>query len=289
MVGQETPKLHRHRIRSFAEAQVWPVGDSCAEPERGGHPRTGTHQRDRLGGLGAAMYDSASALAQREPGDAVEDVRTLGVDYGERSGRCKHWRPAARESTTETCPDTPVGGTATALQWAKRFERHEGDPELWLAALAREKNADTYRPVMHKLRAWAKALKEAETFDQVNLGRLVCSKVSLRRIPRIVDAYLDPQRPNWEAAKLYTGTVDAEGAVSPTLRGCVARRTREESKVINSRSQSRELRGGGGGAGSSSQAAAAAGDAAAAGGLPGSEGRGRKSGRARGVAAAPQT
>ena len=71
----------------------------------------------------------------------------------------------------------------------------------------------------------------AGTFDQVNIGAFVSLEVVARRIQLITEAYSNPARPNWEAARLFMGQTLAEDAVVPALRTYVAKRRRARSST----------------------------------------------------------
>ena len=58
-----------------------------------------------------------------------------------------------------------------------------------------------------------------------------------------MEAYGSPARPNWEAARLFTGQTPAEDGEVPTLRTCVAKEAKEESDIISARHKARELKG----------------------------------------------
>ena len=60
----------------------------------------------------------------------------------------------------------------------------------------------------------------------MNIGCLVSLEIIARRIQLIVEALQNPQRPNWEAAKLFAGLPGVEDAVAPALRSYVARRAK---------------------------------------------------------------
>ena len=236
--------------------------------------------------LRAGRGDDAPKAPATAEGD---DVRTLWVEYDEQGERYKPWRMAVRESTSESFSDSPLEGPPTVLHLAKHYDRHGGDPRQWLQIWAREKKIENTDRILHELRVLVDTRHFAGTFDQLNLGSLVCLGVVARRIQLVVGAYSGPQRPNWEATRLFSGQPLVEDGASPALRSLVARKAKEESEIVNVRVRARELRGAGGGrllAPAAAEAAASAGEAVEGGALPAAgRGRGKKLSRALGPAA----
>ena len=103
---------------------------------------------------------------------------------------------------------------------------------------------------MHERRILVQALEYGGCHDQLNLVNLASMEYIGRRIQAVVDAHsINPQKPNYEVANLFTGQTRARDVVSPGLRSHVARRARDEAEVEKSRQKTRELRGGGKGGG----------------------------------------
>ena len=222
---------------------------------------------------------SESENAAASAPNVEAEVRTLWVDYDEQGERHKSWRKVVQESTSESWGDSPLEGPATMLHLAKHYERHGGDPRQWLQQWAREKHLEATDRAMHEMKVLMDIMYFAGSFDQLNVGALVCLEVAARRAQLIVEALAVPGRPCWDSAKLYSGQSLAEDGVSPALRTFVAKKAREESEIIHARAKARELRGPGT---AGAQAEAAVDGAEASGGLPArGRGRGRGGGRGR--------
>eukprot|EP00972_Heterocapsa_arctica_P107712 15864873-Heterocapsa_arctica.AAC.1 len=87
------------------------------------------------------------------------------------------------------------------LHLAKHYDRHGGDPRQWLNQWAREKHIDPNNRIMHEMRVLMDIMVFAGTYDQVNVGALVSLECTARRAQLIVEAYTNPARPSWEAAR----------------------------------------------------------------------------------------
>jgi len=65
-----------------------------------------------------------------------------------------------------------------------------------------------------------------------------------RRLQTIFDAYeLNPAKPNFEAARYYSGMGVPTDAVAPQLRSFAANQARNDAEVEKQRQKVRELRG----------------------------------------------
>ena len=70
----------------------------------------------------------------------------------------------------------------------------------------------------------------------------MCFEVASRRLQSTVDAYSqDAARPQWQAARLYSGVGSAIDAVSPELKHYIARKAKEEVEVESVRGRTRML------------------------------------------------
>ena len=182
-------------------------------------------------------------------------MRTLWVDYDEQGQRYKEWRRVVAECTETKHEDSPVQGPPSCLHMMKHWERHGGNPRLWLDVWCRNRNISQGERVYHELSVLLELFYVGGTYDQLNMGCLVCFEVAARRIQSVIDAYSqDPSKPQWNNARLYSGVSSAMELVSPELRHYVARRAKEEIEVDTMRTRNRTL--------------GLAADASAAGGLP---------------------
>lgn len=106
------------------------------------------------------------------------------------------------------------------------------------------------------------------------MGGLVALEVLGRRIQLIQEAYGNPARPSWDAARLFSGVSGMDGGISPALHGWVSKRANEEADITLARA--REARGAL--PASAMAAAAAVGDAQTSGGLAAGSGGGKGAG-----------
>ena len=120
------------------------------------------------------------------------------------------------------------------------------------------------------------AVHYGATYDQLNLPSLAMAEVLSRRIELICEAYSNPSKPCWDAARYYVGVGTLEDVVPASFRSYVARRARDDAEIANARSRTSQLRGAPGGG------ATSPGDPGE--GLPDAgRGRGRGRGRSRAV------
>ena len=111
------------------------------------------------------------------------------------------------------------------------MERTGGSPRLWLDRYLREKHISPDDRTGHELRHLTDILHSAGSFDQVNLGGLVCLERAARRIALIVDAHSNPSKPSYSNARYFMGYNLSEEVVSPALRAFVVRRAKEDYDV----------------------------------------------------------
>ena len=248
--------------------QSFRVGNPPAE-----QARSDLRERLRLPGPG-----DAAAVPKAETNAAGEDVRTLWVEFDEQGERFKRWRVLCQELTTQHYKDTPLEGPPTQVHLAKHMERHGGDPRLWLQLWQREKKLESTDRVIHEMKVLIDTLYYAGAYDCLNLGALISIEIVCRRIQTIVDAYSNPARPNWENARIFSGSIAPEDCIAPGFRTWAVRKAKDEAEIAAARSKTRELRGGagaGGGAGGGGKAD----EAEAVGGLPGGGRGGGRDGR----------
>ena len=91
--------------------------------------------------------------------------------------------------------------------------------------------------------------------DQVNCPGLVCFESASRRLLSIIDAYRDPHRINWNAARFYTGSTGLDDAAPTEMRAFVTRSVKDFNDVEAMRTRTSQA-----GGGDDSAAAAAGGD-----------------------------
>ena len=172
-----------------------------------------------------------------------EEVRTLWVDFDDQGERHKRWREVVTESYTPAYDEKPLEGPLTALHVMKHMERHGGDPRQWLGVWARTKHIEPTDRVYHELKVLTDCLYFSGTFDQVNIPALMGQEVVCRRIQAVVDAYMNPSRPSWENAKVFSGMGAPEDIISPSFRTYATKRNKDELELLQARIKVRELRG----------------------------------------------
>ena len=116
-----------------------------------------------------------------------------------------------------------LGGEETALHMAEILER----AERWL----REKGTVRDSRTGHELSVLTNALYQGGVYNQLNVGGLGCLEVICRRIAVLVEAYSQPSRPNWTAARYLEGAPMSEEVILPRLRSYAMRRAKEEVDI----------------------------------------------------------
>ena len=215
---------------------------------------------------------------------AAEDARTLWIDYDEQQERFKEWRKVCAESAVVQNRDYPLEGPVSCLSVIKHHLRHGGDPRLWLALWARERQVQHTDRAYHEMTTLIDALYYGGSYDQLNMSACASFEVICRRVQTITDAYSAPGKPpNWEMAKYLSGRTDALDGISRELRSWAFRHAKEDADILAARNRAR-----GSGGGAPAAGAEEVDDAVADGGLPGGKrgrGRGRdgRGGRGRGL------
>ena len=74
--------------------------------------------------------------------------------------------------------------------------------------------------------------------DQLNVGGLGCLEVICRRIAVLVEAHIQPSRPNWTAARYLEAAPISEEVILPGLRSYAMRRAKEEVDIQNAQQRS---------------------------------------------------
>lgn len=171
------------------------------------------------------------------------DVRALWVDFDTHGERYKTWKDVCSESFTPVLDSKPFEGPCTTLQLLKHTETQGGDPRLWRQLWSRAKHIEPTDRTFHEMKMLTEVLYLAGTYDQVNIPGLMSLEVVCRRVQAIVDAYMNPSKPSWENAKLFTGQASPEDIVSPVFRTYAVKRNKEELELLQARQKVRELRG----------------------------------------------
>ena len=171
------------------------------------------------------------------------DVRTLWVDYDTHGERYKAWKEVCSESFKPVQDSKPIDGPCTALHLLKHTLHQGGDPRLWMQLWARAKHLEPTDRTFHEMKMLTEVLFLAGTYDQVNIPSLMSMEVVCRRIQAIVDAYMNPSKPSWENAKIFTGQSSPEDIVSPVFKTYAVKRNKEELELLQARQKVRELRG----------------------------------------------
>lgn len=198
--------------------------------------------RGRLGLGRVEEEEHGGAGASGNNGAVAEDVRTLWIDYDSHGRRYKDWRKVVEESSEKTFHDSPVDGPSSSLHLMRHWERHRGNPRLWLEGWCRNRGIHHHDRVYHELSVLLEMYFVAGTFDQINVPSLVCFEVAARRVQSVVDAHsADGQKPSWGSAQLFSESGNPDALIAPELRQYVARRAREEAEIEATRQRSRTL------------------------------------------------
>ena len=91
--------------------------------------------------------------------------------------------------------------------------------------------ADTDR-VTHELRTLINILHYGATYDQLNCPALLSFELVDRRICVLIEAYRNPSKVAWSAARFYTATKSPEDVIPDSLRAYVARKGKEENELL---------------------------------------------------------
>ena len=191
--------------------------------------------------LGRAVPDETKEPAAKE-GES-EELRTLTVDYDGQGDRWKDWRSVCREIFVSEFPDWPIEGPRTAVHLLKHCERHGKLPTGYLERWAKNKKVDETDRIYHEMKVLMESLELFGSYDQLNLGSLAGVERMCRRLQTIFDAYdVNPAKPNFESAKLFSGMGAEMDPVAPELRSHVAKKARDEAEIEKQRQKARELR-----------------------------------------------
>ena len=265
-------ELASYATRRLAELESLLRAKRAQEPATEPTP-TGPDLRQRLG---LSALPEADRDLNRTEESAGADIRTLWIDYDSQGARYKEWVSVTNESFSHKFEDSPVEGPGTCLHLTRHWQRHGGNPRLWLDIWCRSKGIGKQERVYHELVVLLEIFYVGGTFDQVNMPCLVSFEVAARRIQTIIDAYADPTKPSWTTAPLFSGVSSADDLVAPELRHFASKRAKEEADVESIRNKGRAL--------------LAVADAVATGGLPapkatGGAGAAGAKGRGKGKAA----
>jgi hypothetical protein len=111
----------------------------------------------------------------------------------------------------------------------KSWLRNGGSPERFLQVWCAEKGFSGTDRVVRELRTLLMALHHAGTYDQVNLGSLICLEVLARRVQGIVDAHsVNAASPNWKLAEFYEGAAGGVDSVSEDLKRFAMRKAKDK-------------------------------------------------------------
>ena len=233
---------------NYRDSRLRQIRDDLAAADPGLTPRglpDSVDLRARLG-FTAAPGEENTPVERVKDGSEKGDARTLWIDYDEQGSRFKDWRDVVRESQAYPFDGAPLEGPPSCLHLMRHWQRHGGNPRLWLDNWLRSKSIGKQERVAHELEVLLEAFYIGGTFDQLNLPALFVFEVLGRRVQSIIDAYSqDASRPLWNNAKYFSGVGSADDLVAPELRHFVSRKAKEEAEIENSRGRARTLGGGG--------------------------------------------
>ena len=138
------------------------------------------------------------------PRGSSAEVKTVGVQCGDDvdfddhdDKRYKDSKVAVQESSTHAFRDYPVEGPAVCLEDLAAMTKIAGDPRRWLERWLIEKGFGENDRLAHEMHVLADCLFHAATYDQLNVGSVVCLEVVARRLQAIVDAHsVSASKPN---------------------------------------------------------------------------------------------
>jgi hypothetical protein len=222
-------------------------------PGDGAGPKPAPDLRERLG-MGKAPepgphdgepIDPPEASAR---GDDPPDFRVLPVDYDEQGVRYKPYRTAVAECRDGSkYKDWPFQTEGVAMNMMKHFERHGGNPLLWLDKWMVTKGIEATERTAIELSVYMRTLHHLATYDQVNVPALAGAENILLRVAQVVEAYRsDPKRPNWASVRHISAIDDAFDPVPTSLRSYNAQLTKAEVEAENLRLRLRGLKPAGG-------------------------------------------
>ena len=96
-------------------------------------------------------------------------MRTLWIDYDETGSRYKSWRRVANEVYAHQFKDSPVEGPGSCLHMIQHWDRHGGNPRLWLQLWCQSRGVQRSERVYHEMEVLLEIFHVAGTFDQLNL------------------------------------------------------------------------------------------------------------------------
>jgi len=174
-------------------------------------------------------------------GDENEEIRVLDIDRDTRGIRFKNFRDAVGECTVQNWPDSPLDNPPTTLSLVASMERQHGDPLRWFAAWTLSKKIQEHDRTYHEMLTYCRALYYSLTYDQLNVGSLVCLEILAQRVQGPLDAYEEAphKRPDFSAVRLFTGAATFENAVPKEMRQYVNRKAREEHDIALFRQRAR--------------------------------------------------
>ena len=93
----------------------------------------------------------------------------------------------------------------------------------------------------------ADCLYHAATYDQLNVGSVVCLEAVARRLQAIVDAHsVSATKPNWSIAKYHSGSASSLNVSSEGLRRYATRNAKGEIDLHIAQARVRDMKYGGG-------------------------------------------
>ena len=126
-------------------------------------------------------------------------LQTCWIDTNETGSRCKAWRNAVQESSTqETVSDGVVSGTATALTVCRKILQNGSDPERSFAEWGKELSVKREDRACNEMHTRINIFHQAACYDQLDLGALVCMELVSRRLQQFTEAFAHgADAPNW--------------------------------------------------------------------------------------------
>ena len=197
-----------------------------------------------------ALARSSESL-EGEDRSAVEDVRTMAIQYNANGERMRGIRESVGECVQVEFEDFPLE-PRTCLEYLRAvISVSESCYAQHLAWIQQAKIPENNRAV-YEDEILARILDTCIGYDCLNPANLACMELVVRRRQLIAQAHaLNPSSPSYDGADLFLGNQYRAGGgiVVPTLREHVSKGMQAESQILKERRKLAEAKGHGRGGG----------------------------------------
>ena len=142
----------------------------------------------------------------------------------------------------ETLPSIPDWWASWLFVSVHTLRTPRGVTRMWLAQWLRDKRPEstdrfTHEPVL------VETLQTAGSYDHLILGRLAALEIVARRVQLTAEPHANPQTPNWDTSKFFSGTSAAGDSVSLDLKQYVLKKAKDAVDVENLCCRGRGMKG----------------------------------------------